>query len=118
MATEEDNYSGRERRRFPRESIVVVEYVPQGREEAKKFCFPRNISLGGLSIIVNEDLPLNTVLLLTLYLPKTNTPIEVKGIIRWKKDILHTPHKKHWIFGLEFTEIPEELQKKLSEEIV
>lgn len=117
MAIDENNYTGKERRRFPRESIVVVEYVPQGREEAKKLCFPRNISMGGLSIIVNEDLQLNTVLNLTLYLPKTNTPVEISGTIRWKNDILHTPYKNHWILGIEFAGISEELQRKLSEEI-
>lgn len=114
---EEKDYNGKERRRFPRENIAVVEYAREDSGAQKSLCFPRNISMGGISIIVSEDLALNTILKLTLYLPKSDRPVEVKGRIRWKGEILKLPHRKHWMLGIEFIEISEDFQRKLCEAI-
>ncbi len=117
MQPNETGYTGKERRQFPRESIVVVEYALPGTD-AKLLCFPRNISLGGVSIIVNEEIALNTVLNLFIYVPNKDAPVEIKGKVRWINDTFTLPHKKHWILGIEFIEVDDATRKKLEEAFI
>jgi len=74
MVAREDNYQGSERRNYPRHKATVlvdpfdVSYVVVGKKDSKDTCLTQDISAGGVCLIVNEELAIDTIVLLTINL--------------------------------------------------
>lgn len=117
MQSQENKYSGPERRRYVRSEVVVVEYSIEGRA-VKGLCLPNNISEGGISIIVNEDIEPNTAINLSIYISNDNKPVEIKGKVIWREDYFILPHKKHWVLGIEFIKLGQGERQRLANVVV
>lgn len=117
MESPSDKYSGAERRRYPRLHASVVEYYPIGRAEATEMSFTENIGAGGICIFVTENLDIDTLLFLKIYLPHKETPIEAKGKVVWtaKSSFLGIERTKNFDVGVTFVEIGEDDRKDIAE---
>ena len=116
MEPEKNDYSGIDRRLYQRLPASIVEYslVSEGAKE--KSSFAKDVSLGGVCILISEKIELNTILSLKIYLPTYKTPVEAKGIVVWmKKSGYLNPKDKHYDIGVKLIEIEENDRDKIYE---
>ena len=109
----------KERRRFPRLNATVdIECSVIGKEKdpsIKDKNQVRNISAGGLCLIVYEKVEVGDILSLTVKLPVDDCTIQIKGKIVWIEEFVLTGDKRNrWDVGVEFAEISEDDRKKIS----
>ncbi|HAJ57505.1 MAG TPA: hypothetical protein DCL35_07030 [Candidatus Omnitrophica bacterium] len=112
----EDNDKKSERRRAKRTYSSFVEYCRVEDASSKKIqAFTENISTTGICIFINENIAINSFLLITIYLLDGSTPIETKGRVAWTRpsDFLNIQGKNHFDAGIEFVEIGEEDRARL-----
>jgi len=111
---------GIDRRKTPRISIEidVLYEVLSGNATGKQTSMSRNISLGGIGLILNEKLFPGTVLSLQLNIAQSHRPIFTQGEIVWVKEISkkNTAEKGQRLFntGIKFTKIEPEDKVALS----
>lgn len=107
-----------EKRRFQRllDKIAVEYYIIEQKSYFKK-SFTNDISLGGLSLIVNEELKKGTFLFLHIHLPDGRYPIDVKGKVIWRQEQLGDKNKKEYRLGTSFVEISTNSRQRLFEYI-
>jgi len=112
---QKDKYGGPERRRYPRLPGTLVEYFPIGEIAAKKTSFTENISPVGVRLLVDEEIKINALLSLKIYLPGSKDAIEAKGRIVWTRlsSFLSRGKRKHYDLGMEFVEIDESDREKI-----
>jgi len=104
-----------ERRKYPRLNVDVdVEYAilttlsPEDKD-SQSTTQTKNISAGGICIIVYEDLPVGSLLHLKIFLPDSFEAIEAKGKIVWKSEMfMSSDLRSRYEVGVEFVEINEE----------
>ena len=98
-----------ERRKFPRLQISVdTEYtISLDNVSAQKQTIKtKNISIGGICIIVYEDVKTGSILDLKFKLSNNNSVIEAKGIVVWTNSFkISTEDKTNYELGIEFTKI-------------
>ena len=106
-----------ERRKFPRLNLAVdINYSLLQKEPSLEVeVQSKNISAGGICLIVYEKLKIGDSLVLVINLPDGEHPIQVKGIIKWIGEfILSADNKNSWDVGVEFKGIKEADREKLS----
>ena len=112
-----DKWDGQERRRYPRLKGATVEYVAIGKASPKEMSFTEDISAVGIRILASENIDIDTILLLKIYLPHYSEPVKVKGRVVWTRQsrFLRRDTKKveHYDIGIEFMEIKDEDQSKI-----
>jgi uncharacterized protein (TIGR02266 family) len=102
-----------ERRKYVRLTAdVEVRYdVLDTKSHEAMQAVTRNISAGGICLIINEQLPIGTVLQLDIYLPQNQPVIKAKGKIVWISAFRMANEKERYDAGIEFIEIDEEQRK-------
>ena len=76
----------------------------------------RNISAGGLCLIVYEDVPVGSLLALSVYFPDLDFPIICKGKVAWSKAFaVADEEKKRYDIGVEFVDISDEDRQKINQ---
>lgn len=115
MNNQKEEYAGRDRRRFPRLRACIVEYTPLGKVLPSEICFSENISSGGICIFIADDLDVDTLLGLKIFLPYYEDPLKAKGKIVWKKESSFMGKRgvENYDIGIEFTEIEDEDRKSI-----
>ncbi len=96
-----------ERRKYVRlKATVEVDYTIIGRP-GEVNVFSKNISAGGLCIIVAKQLPVDTPLQLEIKIPDLKDPIPALARVVWQKETQGSPDKSGVSFdtGIEFTGI-------------
>ena len=109
-------WDGQERRRFPRFPSSLVEYFPiEEGITSIKTSFTENICPVGISLLVDEEIKINTLLSLKIYLPGSKDVIEAKGRVVWTRlsSFLSREKRKHYDLGIEFVEIDESDRKRI-----
>jgi c-di-GMP-binding flagellar brake protein YcgR len=105
-----------ERRRFVRLNIladvIYKKVTPANRE---KLSLTKNISKGGICLIVYEELKEEDILELEIYLPEDKNPILAKGRIVWIKEFIvgDLSKGKRYDTGIEFIEANDEDLNKI-----
>ena len=100
-----------EKRRFVRLNVLTdVAYTRRPSSEEEKISLSKNISIGGLCLIVYETLKESEVLDLNIYLSEEAMPVNAVGRVVWSKEfIVGDPDKgKRYDVGIELIEINEE----------
>lgn len=116
-------YTGLERRKHPRLElasrrlifIVYYSFIEEGF--GKQLSIVRNISAGGICIIVNETIKEATLLDLTINFLDYKFPIQIKGrVVWWRNRTVESwcPKDMQYEMGIEFTEIKDEDRQKIS----
>ncbi len=106
-----------ERRKFPRLNLSVdIEYSVIGKESyLKGEGSTKNISSGGICVIVYEKIDIGDILSLVINLPAGERPIQTEGRVVWIGDFILSEEKiSSWDAGIEFTGISEDDSQRLS----
>jgi len=106
--------NGSEKRKFPRLMVEAnVEYQILD-EKKRKRKLAKDISSGGICIIVFENLPVDTELSLKIFLSDINYVMEVKGRVAWKSEYsLSSEGTVRYQLGIEFVDISDLDRKRL-----
>ena len=110
-----------ERRKFPRlNTSTDVEYIVIGKTLAgEKKTVTKNISAGGICLIVYEKIETATVLDLRIYLRDINATIEARGQVKWSSYFTMAPDSRpRYDIGIEFIEIKEPDRQQLSKYVL
>ena len=97
----------KERRRFIRlEASVKVKYTVIGKPGTIK-AFSKNISAGGLCLLLDVQLAVDTPLQLEIKIPDLKNPIHAIARVVWQKgfESAGAEPKVHFTTGIEFTGI-------------
>ena len=70
-----------EQRSNPRAPIGVIVHVKTN--EAGRHFYSKNISAGGVFLLADSPLPVETQVTMEIFLPLVNTPIRVTGEVVW-----------------------------------
>lgn len=106
-----------ERREFVRlNALVDVVYAKHPALDKEKLSLAKNISKGGICLIVYQRLKKQDVLDLKIYLPEDKAPISVLGRVVWVKEfIIGDPSTgKRFDIGIEFIEIKDKELNKIN----
>ena len=110
-------WTGDERRRFPRLKGATVEYFAIGKASPREMSFTEDISAVGIRILSSDELAIDTILLLKIYLPHCSGPVEAKGRVVWTRQSRFLRKEgqpgTHFDLGVEFVEISDEDQRKV-----
>ncbi|MFH1767603.1 MAG: PilZ domain-containing protein [Candidatus Omnitrophota bacterium] len=85
MESQDNNYNGAERRKYPRINFIIVAYTDSKNDSLANMSATKNISAGGLCIFVDKEVAKDTVLSLKITLPNGNPPIDAKGKVVWNR---------------------------------
>lgn len=106
-----------EKRKFERLNIQTeVIYNKEAATEKEKKSFSRNISQGGICLIVYEKLEISDILKLTILLPDGIAPIQATGRVAWVKNFsIEGPFGggEKYDVGIEFIKINKEERTEL-----
>jgi len=110
-----------ERRRFPRlDTSVDIEYgifKKESLQEGK--AVTKNISAGGICLIVYEKIEIGTILDIRSNLKDINYIIKARGKIVWSSNFTVMPGNiARYDLGIEFVEIKEDDRQKLSQYVL
>jgi len=97
-----------ERRKFVRLNLLVdVVYHKRPSTQKEKLSLSKNISGGGICLIVYEELKKSQLLELEIYLPEEETPIKALGKVAWVNEFVIGDASKgiRYDVGIEFVEI-------------
>lgn len=109
------NHTGAERRRFPRLAVSLIVDYSVSKTASIARAQTRDISAGGICLVVYEDIKAGTVLELKIYLPDNASPIAAKGKVIWKTEFsFSSDSKSRFDMGIEFSEIGESDRQKIS----
>lgn len=102
-----------ERRRFVRlDASVEIFYSLEANQDAVS-CLSKNISAGGICLIVYEPLNAGDTLSLRIYLPDDKPFVVARGKVAWIKTFKIAGEKERYDAGLEFTEINQGDRKRI-----
>ena len=117
--SEEKN--GIERRKFPRlNTSADVEYIVLGKSSlGEKRTVTKNISAGGICLIVYEKVETGTVLDLRICLKDINTTIEARGRVEWSSYFTMDPDSRpRYDIGIVFIDIKESDRQQVSKYVL
>jgi c-di-GMP-binding flagellar brake protein YcgR len=101
----------RERRRDTRlveENQVTIELLTDGRttpEKTSQNALTRDISPGGVRLVTNTLLPVETLLTMEIVLARLNRAVRAMGVVRWTRSV---SGEEMFESGIEFTQISPE----------
>ena len=107
-----------ERRRFPRLNVSVdIEYSILKKESLHgNESITKNISAGGICLIVYEDVKVGSLLDLKINISEINYSINVKGKVIWSSSFsIGSDQRDRYDLGIEFTDINETDRQKISQ---
>jgi len=104
-----------DKRNFPRlVASVGVEYTLLKDASDKKKTYTKNISAGGICLIVYEKIEPGSILAWKLRLPDVKRAIEAQGKVVWMSHfIIGSDQRDRYDLGIEFTEIAESARQKI-----
>jgi len=104
-----------ERRKFVRlNASVEVYYTLVGEEsEKQEQTVTKDISAGGICLIVYEPIKIGNILSLRIYLPDNEPFILTKGKVVWTKSFNIAGEKERYDVGIEFVSIGEADRKRV-----
>ena len=119
--TVKEYWNGQERRQAQRVNVsLVVRYSIEKKHHVKLDGHMRDVSSGGMQLLVNEKLPDATILLLEFELPVTKKPICAEGKVIWSKgNFSERDELGRRVFqtGIQFVNIKPEDKNRLAEYI-
>ena len=108
-----------ERRRFPRLPVNMgVDYKALDKKESDSITMDsKNISVGGIRIILLEKTEIGSLLELKFLLPESQKLISATGRVAWVEEFIVGDAKKARAYeaGIEFINISEEDRNKIGE---
>ena len=110
--------SNAEKRQFVRlNALTDVTYAKVSSPKDEGVSLARNISMGGICLIVYEKLNVGDVLALNVILPDDAKPIPTRGRVAWIKEFtIGDPAKgKRYDVGVEFLDISVEDKSRISQ---
>lgn len=110
MADRTDKFPN-EKRRSPRVSGAMAEYSFAGKDSSVRKAFIKDICIHGTCIYMPETIKEETDIHMDIYLFGSEAPIHAEGRAVWHKPGEYLGYNN---VGIEFTEMPEEDRKKLS----
>ncbi len=107
-----------ERRDFPRLTVSVdIEYLILNEIKAQQ-SLSKNISAGGICLIVYEKIAIGSILLLKFRFPNDNQEVQAKGRVVWSSYFtIGADRKDRYDLGIEFTDIGADVKEKLAQHI-
>lgn len=97
---------------------VDIDYSIIDKEPLVETSHTKNISAGGICLIIYEKVEIDTLLSLTIKLPEENQPILTKGKVAWTKEFrLNSEQTNSWDAGIEFVNIKDIDRDKISKYI-
>lgn len=114
-----DNIYRIDRRRYPRLNTAVdVVYMIDTQHHKDEEAVSKNISAGGICLILYEYAAVDTMLSLEINLPGEAGTIKAVGKVRWvKKFMFDSDERPRYDAGIEFAKIDETDQKKIAQYI-
>jgi len=113
----EEYWKGMERRKAIRiDTSFIVRYTVEEKPNAKLNCRTKDISSGGMGLLVNEKLKGGTMLLLEFLLPDGQILIKAEGKVAWSSGEFNERNelgKRIFHMGIEFINIKPEDKEKL-----
>ena len=109
-----------ERRKFPRLAASVdVEYnILKKKASLKQKTLSKNISAGGICLIVYEKIEPGTELALRFHLSDSDYNIKAKGRVVWMSPFsVGSEQQERYDLGIEFTQIDKQAQEKIAQYI-
>ena len=111
-------WSGKNRRQHPRfpQSLTVLYVIIKRQGALSAAGSTKDISEGGLRLVLDEKLPMGTSLNLKISLPDSTQPAEVYGVVVWTEDasdIKEPSGKRLFYSGIKFSSIKEPSGKYL-----
>jgi len=106
-----------EKRKFARlNTSVDVQYSVLEKKPKKELkTKTKDISAGGICIIANEQLEVENLLGISIYLAGESMPITAKGRVVWTKSFQMGKQNQHYDVGVEFVDISSEDRKKIDQ---
>jgi c-di-GMP-binding flagellar brake protein YcgR len=109
-----------ERRKYPRFNFQVEVEISQKNEcGSNDPASSRNISQGGVCIIVYERIKVSDILELEIRLPDEEMPVKVLGRVAWVKEFVIGDSKEGMRYdtGIEFMDLSAETAQKIEKYI-
>jgi hypothetical protein len=105
-----------ERRKYSRKYFTVPICYKRTTESGEGTLAPvKDISEGGIGFMALEYLPPKTELMLKVFLPGFNEPIETPGKVAWaKKEEPYTDDYALFVIGVEFVSLEEKYKKLIN----
>ena len=105
-------WSGKDRRQHPRfpQSLTVVYSVTKKQPPASSGAKTKDVSEGGIRLVLDEKLPIGAYINLKISLPDSTQPAEVSGNVIWTEDapdIKEPSGKRFFYSGIKFSSIKE-----------
>jgi c-di-GMP-binding flagellar brake protein YcgR len=100
-----------ERRKFIRlNALTDVSYTKHPPKEKIKLSLAKNISTGGICLIVYEEIKKSEILDLKIYIPEGKLPVNAIGRVAWVKEFIigDASQGKRYDVGIEFIKIKKE----------
>jgi c-di-GMP-binding flagellar brake protein YcgR len=108
----------KESRRFPRMMVSVdIEYNVLKKESSEREkAVTRDISAGGICLIVYEKVDIGSILDLKIHFDDTSEPLDVRGKVVWSSHFTVGPDgRDRYDLGIEFTEVADADREKISQ---
>lgn len=109
-----------QRRKYRRiDAELRLEYSIEGgpSKKAKLQTYTKNVGAKGVCFSLSEDLPLNTVLWLKIYIPEKKGPIKAKAGVVWKGKFTSLNKTVRYDVGVDITDISESDQRRLRQHL-
>jgi len=103
-----------ERRQYPRVNTTMsIQYrgIRQASDSVMG-AIARDISSGGIRVLVNEFISVFTRLVVEVYIPSTSEAVKVVSKVAW---IQKRPHGEQYEVGMQFMDMAEEDRRNISE---
>ena len=111
-------WDGSERRRFVRmPAVIPIKYSFSKRTENIKVAKIKDISIGGICMIINEKLNIKTNICLEIAATDDSAPIRAKGEVIWIKEngeAWDNEGIRHFNIGVEFKDVLSKDRERLS----
>jgi c-di-GMP-binding flagellar brake protein YcgR len=104
-----------EKRKFPRlNAYHLVKYRPESWPAEKGFVLAsiKDISAGGMQIVIDEPVPVFSLLTVYINFPRLPQPLPCKAKVKWIKK---AGKLNKFVAGLEFVEIDDLCRKNIAE---
>lgn len=111
--------TGAEKRRFPRlEVAATVNYSILESPASEEITVTKNISAGGICLIMYEMVKVNSILSLKINFTDDGEIIEAKGKVVWVSEFaVYSENQKRYDVGVEFMELSKKRQEMLSKHV-
>jgi len=109
------SFSGEERRQTNRIRGILVGFRQLGSQDEFQGVFLRDMSLKGVSFTTKENLAVDDLVEMNIYLTDAKNPVLVTGKVRWieKSQYFTAGANVHYDAGVEITEINDDNLKAL-----